>query len=111
MTIHSTALIDRGAEIDEGVEIGPYAIIGEGVRISRGTRVRHHASIMGPAIIGRENDIFPFASLGTAPQDLGYRGEPTRLETGDGNVFREFVTVNRGTAKGGGLTRIASTSS
>ncbi len=107
MTIHSTALIDPGAEIAEGVEIGPYAVIGAGVRIGTGTRIQHHASVLGPTVIGRENDIFPFASLGTAPQDLGYRGEPTRLETGDRNVFREFVTVNRGTSKGGGLTKIA----
>lgn len=108
MTIHSTALIDPGAEIAEGVEIGPYAVIGDGVRIGTGTRIRHHSSVLGPTVIGRENDIFPFASLGAAPQDLGYRGEPTRLETGDRNVFREFVTINRGTSKGGGLTKIAS---
>lgn len=108
MTIHSTALIDPGAEIAEGVDVGPYAVIGDGVRIAAGTRIQHHASILGPTVIGRENDVFPFASLGTAPQDLGYRGEPTRLETGDRNVFREFVTINRGTSKGGGLTKIAS---
>ncbi len=107
MTIHSSALIDSGSEIEEGVEIGPYAVIGDGVRIASGTRVQHHASIMGPAVIGRDNQIFPFASLGTGPQDIGYRNEPTRLEIGDRNIFREFVSDNRGTSKGGGLTRNA----
>jgi UDP-N-acetylglucosamine acyltransferase len=86
--------------------IGAYAVIGDGVRIAEGTVVDHHASILGPAVIGRRNHVFPFASLGTAPQDIGYRGEATRLEIGDGSVFREFVTVNRGTVKGGGLTKI-----
>ena len=107
MIIHGSALIDPGSEIEEGVEIGPYAVIGDGVRIGAGTRIQHHASIMGPTVVGRDNQIFPFASLGTGPQDLGYRNEPTRLEIGDRNIFREFVSINRGTTKGGGVTRIA----
>ena len=107
MTIHETAIVDPGAEIENGAEIGPFAVVGDGVRIGSGTRLRHHASIMGPAVIGRNNDIYPFASIGMGPQDMGYRGEPTRLEIGSGNVFREFVTINRGTTKGGGLTTIA----
>jgi len=106
LAIHRTAIVDDGAEIDPGAEIGPLAVVGADVSIGAGTVVQHHASILGPATIGRDNQIFPFASLGTAPQDIGYRGEPTRLEVGDGNVFREFVTINRGTVKGGGLTRI-----
>jgi UDP-N-acetylglucosamine acyltransferase len=76
------------------------------VRIGAGTRIQHHASILGPTEIGRDNRIFPFASVGTGPQDIGYRGEPTRLEIGDRNILREFVTLNRGTTKGGGVTRI-----
>lgn len=108
MTIHGSALIDPGSEIEEGVEIGPYAVIGDGVRIGAGTRIQHHASIMGPTVVGRDNQIFPFASLGTGPQDIGYRNEPTRLEIGDRNIFREFVSINRGTTKGGGVTSIAS---
>jgi len=107
LTIHSTALVDPGASVDPAAVIGPYAVIGEGVTIGAGTKVQHHASVLGPATLGRDNHLFPFSSLGTAPQDLGYRGEPTRLEVGDRNVFREFVTVNRGTTKGGGVTRIA----
>jgi UDP-N-acetylglucosamine acyltransferase len=106
VSIHRTALIDPGAEIEEGVEIGPYVVIGDGVRIAAGTRVGHHSSVLGPADLGRDNEVFPFASLGMGPQDITYRGEPTRLEIGNGNVFREFVTINRGTAKGGALTKI-----
>jgi UDP-N-acetylglucosamine acyltransferase len=106
LTIHSTAIVDPGATVAADAEIGPYVVIGDGVSIGSGTRVQHHSSILGPAVIGRDNQVYPFSSLGTAPQDIGYRNEPTRLEIGDRNVFREFVTVNRGTIKGEGLTRI-----
>jgi UDP-N-acetylglucosamine acyltransferase len=106
LSIHSTAIVDPGAEVHPDARVGAYAVIGDGVRVGAGTVVDHHASILGPAIIGSRNHVFPFASLGTAPQDIGYRGEETRLEIGDGNIFREFVTINRGTVKGGGLTRI-----
>lgn len=106
MTIHTSAVIDPGADIDSDVEIGPYAVIGAGVRIRAGTRIQHHASILGPTEIGRDNQIFPFSSIGTGPQDIGYRDEPTRLVIGERNIFREFVTINRGTPKGGGVTNI-----
>jgi UDP-N-acetylglucosamine acyltransferase len=107
-TIHPTALVDRGAELGDGVEIGPFAVIGPDVRLGDRVRVDHHASVLGPSVIGAGTHVFPFASVGSAPQDLTFRGEPTRLEAGERNVFREFVTINRGTVKGGGVTRIGS---
>lgn len=106
MSIHPTAIVDPSAELAADVEVGPYAVIGAAVRIGAGTRVDHHASVLGPAEIGACNQVFPFASIGSAPQDVSYRGEPTRLVIGDRNVFREFVTVNRGTLKEEGVTRI-----
>lgn len=106
--IHSTAVIDKSAEIASGVEIGPYAVIGKGVIIGEGTKIGAHAVIEGPARIGRECRIFPFASIGSIPQDLKFRGEHTELIIGDRNTFREFVTVNRATAGGGGKTVIGS---
>ena len=86
--------------------IGPYAVIGEHVCIGAGTTVGAHAVIEGHTTIGRDNRIFQFVSLGAAPQDKKYAGEPTRLEIGDGNTIREFCTFNLGTAQGGGLTRL-----
>jgi UDP-N-acetylglucosamine acyltransferase len=83
-------------------------VIGPGVTLGDRVRVEHHASVLGPCSIGAGTQVFPFASIGSPPQDLGYKGEPTRLEIGERNVFREFVTINRGTVKGGGLTRIGS---
>ncbi len=106
--IHPSALVDPAAEIGAGVQIGAFAIVGAGVRLGDGVRVDHHASVLGPSVIGAGTHVFPFASIGSAPQDLTYKGEPTRLEVGARNVFREFVTINRGTVKGGGLTRIGS---
>jgi UDP-N-acetylglucosamine acyltransferase len=106
MGIHPTALVDPAAEIDGQVEIGPFAVVGPAVRLGDGVSIGHHASVLGPSTIGAGTQVFPFASIGSAPQDLTYRGEPTRLEVGARCVFREFVTVNRGTVKGGGLTRI-----
>jgi UDP-N-acetylglucosamine acyltransferase len=108
VSIHPTAIVDAGAELGAGVRVGPYAVVGAGVRIGDRTTVGHHASVQGPAILGCDNQVFPFASVGSPPQDFTYRGEPTRLEIGDANVFREFVTINRGTTKGGGVTRIGS---
>jgi UDP-N-acetylglucosamine acyltransferase len=105
--IDPRAIVDPGAEIDEGVEIGPFAVIGRGVRIGAGTWVGPHAVINGPTTLGRDNKVFQFASVGDAPQDKKYAGEPTRLEVGDRNVFREFCTINRGTVGGHGVTRIA----
>jgi UDP-N-acetylglucosamine acyltransferase len=104
--IHPAALVDPGAEIGAGVEIGPFAVIGARVRLGDRVRVDHHASVLGPCTVGADTHVFPFASIGSAPQDLTYKDEPTRLEVGERNVFREFVTINRGTVKGGGVTRI-----
>jgi UDP-N-acetylglucosamine acyltransferase len=104
--IHPTAIIDPAAIIAEDVEIGPYSIIGAGVEIGSGTWIGPHVVINGPAKIGSDNRIFQFASLGEQPQDLKYAGEPTRLEVGDRNTIREYVTFNRGTQDGGGVTRI-----
>jgi UDP-N-acetylglucosamine acyltransferase len=106
--IHSTAVVDSRARIASDSEIGPYAVIGPHVEIGRGCWIGPHAVIKGPTTIGEGNKIFQFASIGDAPQDLKYKGEPTRLEIGDRNVFREFTTMNRGTVGGGGLTKIGS---
>jgi UDP-N-acetylglucosamine acyltransferase len=104
--IHPTALVSPEAELAEGVEVGAYAVIGAGVQVGANTRVGPHAVIQGPARIGADNQIFQFASVGSAPQDKKYKGEPTRLEIGDRNVIRECVTLNRGTVQDQGVTRI-----
>ncbi|HSD61615.1 MAG TPA: acyl-ACP--UDP-N-acetylglucosamine O-acyltransferase [Burkholderiales bacterium] len=104
--IHSTALVDPGARLAGDVEVGPYAIVGPHVELGPGCRVGPHAVVTGHTRIGRNTRIFQFASVGEAPQDKKYKGEPTRLEMGEGNVVREFVTLNVGTAAGGGVTRI-----
>ena len=105
--IDPRAIVAGDAEIADGVDIGPFTVIGAGVRIGAGTRIGPHAVVNGPTTLGRDNHVFQFASIGDAPQDRKYAGEPTRLEVGDRNVFREFCTVNRGTAGGRGVTRIA----
>ncbi len=104
--IHPTALIDPGADLDEGVEVGPFAVIGPGVEIGAGTRIGPHTVVRGPTRIGRDNVIFQFASVGEDPQDKKYGGEPTRLEIGDRNRIREFVTIHRGTVQDRGVTTI-----
>lgn len=104
--IHSTAIVHSGAKIADGVEIGPYAVIGERVEIGEGTRVGSHAVIEGPTTIGRDCQIFPFAAVGFMPQDLKFKGEDSRVEIGDSNVIREYVTIHRGTEGGGMTTRI-----
>lgn len=104
--IDPRAAVDPAAELAEDVSVGPFAVVGGNVRISAGTEVGAHAVIQGPTRIGRDNRIHAFASVGTDPQDKKYAGENTRLEIGDGNTIREFVTINRGTAGGGGVTRI-----
>ena len=104
--IDPRAIIAPDAVIGEGAEVGPYTIIGPGVRIGAGSWIGPHAVINGPTILGRDNKVFQFASIGDAPQDKKYRGEPTRLEVGDRNVFREFCSINRGTAGGRAVTRI-----
>jgi UDP-N-acetylglucosamine acyltransferase len=105
--IHPTAVIAPDAQLAADVEIGAYTVVGPGVTIGAGTWVGPHAVIEGPTTIGSENRIFQFASIGAAPQDLKYRGEPTRLEIGDRNTFRENCTINRGTTKDQLVTRIA----
>ena len=104
--IHSTALVDGQAELAADVVVGPYAVIGPHVVIGEGSSIGAHCVVEGHTRIGRDNRIFQFASIGAAPQDMKYRGEPTRLEIGDRNTFREFVTVNAGTLQGGGVTRM-----
>ncbi|MEL5849407.1 MAG: acyl-ACP--UDP-N-acetylglucosamine O-acyltransferase [Candidatus Igneacidithiobacillus chanchocoensis] len=106
--IDSRAAVDPSAKIGDGCIIGPFAVVGAGVQLDAGCKVGAHTVVEGPCHIGSNNQIFPFASIGTAPQDLGYRGEETRLEIGANNTFREFVTINRGTLKGGGVTQIGS---
>ena len=105
-TIHPTALVAPGARLADDVEIGPYTIIGEHVEIGAGTTVGAHAVITGHTRIGVHNQIFHFVSLGEAPQDKKYDGEPTRLEIGDHNVIREFCTFNTGTVQDRGVTTI-----
>jgi UDP-N-acetylglucosamine acyltransferase len=106
--IHATAIVDADAKIADDVEIGPYSVIGAGVEVGAGTVIGPHVVVMGPTHLGRENRIYQFASVGEAPQDKKYGGEPTRLEIGDRNVIREYVTLNRGTVEGNGETRIGS---
>ena len=104
--IHPTALIDSGASLHESVKVGAYSIIGADVVIGENTEIASHVVISGPTEIGKENRIFQFSSIGEAPQDLKYNGEPTRLVIGDRNTLREYVTINRGTVNGLGETRI-----
>lgn len=104
--IHPTAYIDPKAEIDPGVFIGSFCVIGEGVRIRRGTRLEAHVVIKGLTEIGQDCFFSPYSVIGTEPQDITYKNDPTRVIIGDRNIFREFVTVHRGTVKGGGVTRI-----
>jgi UDP-N-acetylglucosamine acyltransferase len=104
--IDPRALVDPGAELAPDVEVGPYTVIGAEVVIGAGTRVGPHAVIQGPTRIGAGNRIHQFASIGDDPQDKKYAGERTRLEIGNGNVFREFCTINRGTVQDQGVTRI-----
>jgi len=104
--IDSRAVVSPQAQLASDVEVGPFTVIGPGVEIGAGTWIGPHAVINGPTRIGKDNRIFQFASLGDAPQDKKYKGEPTRLEIGDRNVFRESCTVNRGTTHDQGVTRI-----
>jgi UDP-N-acetylglucosamine acyltransferase len=104
--IHSTAIVSSKADIATGVEIGPYSIIGNDVKIATGTVIGPHVVIKGPTSIGEKCRIYQFASIGEDPQDLKYHGERTQLFIGDKNTLREYVTVNRGTEGGGGITSI-----
>jgi len=104
--IDSRAVIHPSARLAPGVSVGPFSVIGADVEIGAGTWVGPHVVINGPTRIGRDNKIFQFASVGEAPQDKKYAGEPTRLEIGDRNVIREFVTISRGTVQDVGVTRV-----
>jgi UDP-N-acetylglucosamine acyltransferase len=106
--IHATAIIHPAAKVAEDATIGPYSVIGEHVVIGAGTTVGSHVVIEGCTEIGCNNQIFQFSSIGAAPQDLKYAGQQTFLKIGDRNRVREFTTLNRGTAEGGGVTRIGS---
>lgn len=108
MPIHPTAVVDPRAELGVDVDIGPFAVVRAGVVLHDRVVIGPHAVVTGPTVIGEDCRIFQFASIGEDPQDLKYRGEETRLEVGARNVFRENVTVNRGTGLGGGVTRIGS---
>jgi UDP-N-acetylglucosamine acyltransferase len=105
-TIHASAVVDPAARIGEGVDIGPFTFIGADVEIGDGSRIGAHCSIQGPTRIGRDNHVHGHAAIGGEPQDKKYRGEHVELVIGDRNVIREFVTISRGTAGGGGVTRI-----
>lgn len=98
--IHPTAIIDPKARIGSGVEIGPFSIIGADVEIGDGCWIQHHVTILGPTKIGKNNRFFAYGSIGQQSQDLKYKAEPTYLEIGDDNTFREFCTVNRATSPG-----------
>ena len=104
--IHPTAVIDPKAEIGEGVEIGPYSVIEKSVSLDQGTKIGPHVVIREGTRVGKRCHIFQFASIGEAPQSFGYKGEKTFLQIGDENIIREFVTLHRGTIKGGGKTTI-----
>ncbi len=104
--IHPTAIIDTKAELDSSVTVGAYSIIGANVKVNAGTTIASHVVLQGPTIIGKNNQIFQFSSLGEAPQDKKYRDEPTTLEIGDNNTIREFCTFNRGTIQDKGVTKI-----
>jgi UDP-N-acetylglucosamine acyltransferase len=104
--VHPTAIVDRCAELGSEVEVGPYSVIGAGVKIGRGSRIHSHVSIQGRTSIGEDNLIFPFATVGSMPQDLKFKGEPSELVIGDGNTIREYVSLNPGTSGGGMVTRV-----
>jgi len=104
--IHKTAIIDPKAKISSNVIIGPYSIIGPHVEIDEGVLIQSHVNIEGHTIIGKNNKIYPMASIGSAPQDLKYKGEKTKLIIGDNNIIREHVTINTGTIQGGGVTKV-----
>jgi UDP-N-acetylglucosamine acyltransferase len=105
--IDATAIVHEGAQIGPGTTVGPHAVIGPHVRIGANCRIGASSIVDGWTHLGDDCEVYPFASIGQAPQDLKYRGEETRLLVGRRNIFREFVTINRGTAVGGGVTAIA----
>lgn len=106
--IHPSACVDPAAVLEAGVEVGPFAVVEAGARIGAGCSLGAHSVIHSGVRLGPRNRVFPHSVLGGAPQDLKYAGQATGLEIGEGNAFREFTTVNRGTVEGGGLTRVGS---
>ncbi len=104
--IHKTSIVDPRAEIDEDVYIGPYCVIEGKVTIKRGTKLLSHVVIQGKTVIGEDCVISPFASIGGPPQDVTYRGEETETLIGNKNTIKEYVTINRGTVHGGGVTKV-----
>ena len=104
--IHKTAIIDPKAKISSNVKIGPYSVIGPHVEIDEGVLIQSHVNIEGHTIIGKNNKIYPMASIGSDPQDLKYKGEKTKLIIGDNNTIREHATINTGTVQGGNVTKV-----
>jgi UDP-N-acetylglucosamine acyltransferase len=104
--IDSRAIVSPSARLGSGVKIGAYAVVGDEVELGDGCVLEPHAMVQGPSRLGRKNHLSPFCSIGGNPQDLTYKGERVSLEVGDQNEFHEFCTVNRGTVKGGGITRL-----
>ncbi len=106
--IHPTAIVDKKSKISDNVEIGAYSVIGPEVEIASNSKLHSHVSIKGNTKIGKNNEIFPFVSIGTSPQDLKYKGEQNSIIIGDNNKLREYVNINPGTSQGGTITKIGS---
>src|SRR5918992_6390111 len=104
--VHPSAIVDPRAELASDVELGPYCVIGAGVTIGRATKIHGHAVIQGRTTLGEENVVFPFATIGSVPQDLKYKGEPSELIIGNRNTIREYVSLNPGTSGGGMVTHV-----
>jgi UDP-N-acetylglucosamine acyltransferase len=104
--VHPTAIVDSRADLDSEVEVGPYCVIGAGVKVGKGTKIHSHVTIQGRTTLGESNAIFPFATVGSIPQDLKYKGEPSELKIGNRNIIREYVSLNPGTTGGGMVTRV-----
>ena len=104
--IHPSSIIDSNAKISNDVVIGPYCVIGPGVELGSNTKLHSHINIKGNTKIGKNNEIFPFVSIGTPPQDLKYKGEKNSIIIGDNNKFREYVNINPGTSQGGTITKL-----
>jgi UDP-N-acetylglucosamine acyltransferase len=106
--IHPQAIVAASAKLGEGVKVGAFAVVGEDVELGEGCVLHAHAVVQGPSSFGKNNVFYPFSVIGGDPQDYTFRGERTELAAGDGNIFREYVTVSRGTEKGGGRTNLGS---
>ena len=108
MNIHPTSIVDPSAKIPASCSVRPYCVVGPGVEMGENCELVSHVVLEGPSRLGNNNKIYPFAAIGMDPQDVTFAGEVTWLEMGDHNVVREYVTISRGTAKGGRVTRIGS---